>query len=86
MLGKFYELVSGGHAHRAFFAFLAIGLAFGCLLFFAARTSYMVSQEDKTVTSPPSESTTIVGGDGSANIGKNSGTVTVDNNAPKKSK
>jgi hypothetical protein len=84
LLGKFYGLVSGESTYRAFFVFMGIGLVLGCVLFFAARTCYSVSQENQVAIPSPPGSTTIVGGDGSANTGQNSGSVNVHNNEPKK--
>jgi hypothetical protein len=86
LLGRFYGLAFGEHTYRAFFVFTVIGLVLGCSLFFAARTSYLASQENKAITPSLSVKTTIVGGDGSANIDQNSGTVNVNNNEPNKPK
>ena len=79
--GCLYEVAFRANATRAMIGCTIIGLTLGATLFFVCRTSYARIAEERAKLLPTATESIEVngGGNGNANVGNNSGTVTVDN-------
>jgi hypothetical protein len=80
--GYLYGSLFRGSAPLAAVGCAVIGLVFGAVLFVVSRTSYAKILDERSRPAAPSAGDVIKvesHGDGNANVGKNSGTVTVNN-------